>query len=171
MERSSNNINEAEFKKLLEALLSEKGTERKKARKALVANGKKSLPYLKEFIHHPKHFYRWEAMKTMEEIADPESIPIFIEALEDDESDIRWIAAQGLIKIGKLSLQPLLKAIVEKPDSIFVLSSAHHVLHDLKINEHLPSGFPVDKLLSVLKGSATKAEIELTAYEIMKQFG
>jgi len=116
MERSKNNINESEFKHLLESLLSDRGTERKKARKALVASGKKALHYLKELVHHPKHFYRWEALKTMEEIADPESIPVFIEALEDDESDIRWIAAQGLIKLGGLSLIPLLKAIVEKPD-------------------------------------------------------
>jgi len=43
-------------------------------------------------------------------------------------------------------------------------------VHDLKMNDHLPSGFPADKLLSVLKGSAGKAEVEMTAYELMKQF-
>ena len=165
-----NDINESEFRKLMGSLVSDKGTERKKARRALVANGKKSLPYLKEYVHHPKHVYRWEAVKTMEEIADPESIPIFLEALEDDESDIRWIAAKSLIKLGRLSLKPLLHAIVEKPDSILVLSGAHHVLHDLKMNDNLPSGFPVDELLSVLKGAATKAEVKLTAYELIKKF-
>ncbi len=42
------------------------------------------------------------------------AIPLFIRALEDEQSGVRWIAAKRLIKLGKLSVEPLLKAKIEK---------------------------------------------------------
>lgn len=80
-----------------------------------------------ELLSLPKHIYRWEAIKTKEEIADPVSIPFFIQALEDDKSDVRWIAAKGLIKLDKHSIKPLLIILEHRSDLVFILESAHHV--------------------------------------------
>jgi len=113
----------------------------KKAREELVAKGKNIVDFLMELLNNPKHIYRWEALKTMEEIGDPISIPMFIKALEDDESDVRWIAAEGLIKLGMKSIKPLLKTLIEKSGSIFVLAGIHHVFYDLKKNRRTSGRF------------------------------
>ncbi|MCB0752504.1 MAG: HEAT repeat domain-containing protein [Ignavibacteriae bacterium] len=167
MDMKINNSKDLEIKNLLENLVSENGVERKSARKNLVKKGPVVIDFLMEHIHHPKHLYRWEALKTMEEIADPVSVPLFIEALEDDESDIRWIAAEGLIKIGSESINPLLKTLTKKTDSIFILAGAHHVFHDLNKKNSLPKDFPIDNFLSNIKKSESDEAIKLLAFQIL----
>ena len=167
MDKTIRNPEDLEIQHLLKTLRSKNGMERKKARQKLIAKGKNMIDFLTELLSHPKHIYRWEALKTMEEIGDPISIPFFIQALEDDESDVRWIAAEGLIKLGMKSIQPLLKTLIEKSNSIFILAGIHHVFYDLKKIEELPAGFPIDKLLSALKDPEYSENIKPMAYELL----
>ena len=74
--------------------------------------------------------------------------------MEDDKVDVRWIAEKGLIKLGMLSVKPLLKVLIRKSDSVFILAGAHHIFYDLRENKVTPADFAVDKLLSVLKNTA-----------------
>jgi hypothetical protein len=111
--------------------------------------------------------YRWEILKTLQQISDSSSIPIFIEALEDEESDIRWVAAEGLIKLGAESINPLLKALVKDSDSVFLCAGAHHVFHDLKKKNMLPVGFHADKLLTALKNPGWSGNVKTTAYKML----
>lgn len=167
MDKTINNSKDSELQQLIKILGSDNGLEREKARKALVAKGKDSLDYLMELLSNPRHICRWEAVKAMEEIADPDSIPMFIQALEDDKSDVRWIAAEGLIRVGFQAVKPLLKALIEKSDSVFVLEGAHHVFFDLKEKRELPDGFPVDNLLSTLKNPEWVESVKPLVYEIL----
>jgi HEAT repeat protein len=167
MNKSISNSKDSEMHQLIIKLGGDDGMERQKARKALVAKGKNSIDFLMELLSHPKHIYRWEAVKTLEEISDPLSIPLFIEALEDDKSDVRWIAAKGLIKLGVLSVKPLLKILMEKSDSVFILAGAHHVFFDLNEIGLLPADFPVDKLLSALKNPEWVESVKPLAYKLL----
>ena len=158
---------ESEMHELIVKLGSDDGMERQSAREALVAIGRDSVDFLMELLSHPKHIYRWEAVKTMEEIGDPVSIPLFIRALEDDKSDVRWLAAKGLIKLGKHSIKPLLKILEQKSDCVFILEGAHHVFYDLREKKMLPEGFPADKLLSALKNPEWVESVQPLVYEIL----
>ncbi len=156
-----------EIQQLIKTLGSKNGMERKEARAKLVAKGKTTIDFLVELVSHPQHVCRWEALKTMAEIGDPISIPLFIQALEDDESDIRWLAAEGLIKLGVQSIKPLLKTLIEKSDSVFLLAGTHHIFYDLKKTEKLPAGFPANKLLSALKNPGWIESVKPMAYELL----
>jgi len=168
MENNSKKIKKSELQELIIKLGSDNGLERQKARKAFVKMGMDSIDFLMELLSHPKHIYRWEAVKTLEEIGDPVSIPLLIQAMEDDKSDVRWIAANGLIKLGKHSIKPLLKILETKSDSVFVLEGAHHVFFELRENKMLPKGFPINKLLSALKNPEWVESVKPIAYEILK---
>lgn len=170
MENINKGMKNSEMKELIVQLGGNNGIEREKARKALVKIGRDSLDFLMELLSHPKHIYRWEAVKTLEEIGDPVSIPLFIQALEDDKGDVRWIAAKGLIKLGKASIVPLLKVLEEKSDSVFVLGGAHHVFFDLRENKVLPKGFPIDKLLSCLRTPDYLDSVKPLVYEILNKY-
>lgn len=169
MESKNKKIKDADIKKLVGKLGSSNGLDRQKARKEMVKQGKKVVDYLEELLSHPKHVYRWEAVKTLEEIEDPAAIPLLILALEDDKSDVRWIAAKGLIKLGKQSIVPVLEALEKKSDSVFVLEGAHHVFFDLKENNELPKGFPAKKLLSVLKNPEWAESVKPYVYELLNK--
>lgn len=96
------------------------------ARKQLVDMGKQILPQLNKLLTSKNPRLRREATKIIELIGAAESIPTFIELLDDDEGSIRWIAAEGLVHIGRESIVPLLNRIVEKGDDNYLKQGARH---------------------------------------------
>jgi len=123
---------DAEIKKLINALTGENGIERQKARHKLVKMGPPAIDYLIELQYSPNHKARWEAMKAIGQIADPESIPILINSLEDEKFDVRWLAAEGLIEIGNTVVKPLVNNFLENVDSEYLQEGVHHVLKELQ---------------------------------------
>lgn len=122
---------EKEISSLVEKFYSENGKERKEAREELVKIGRPAIDYLEELEHSDEQIVRWEAIKTLSEIADPIATPIFVNALEDDDSEIRWLAAEGIINIGQPALEELFVALINNPDSMELRKGAHHVLRKL----------------------------------------
>jgi HEAT repeat protein len=101
------------------------------ARSMLVGMGINILPYLQKLLKTENVLLRMESAKIVELIADRRSIPFLINLLDDKEFEIRWIAAEGLIKIGRLSILPLLKSIRDGKSSLIHNKGAHHVLLSL----------------------------------------
>lgn len=104
------------------------------ARSTLVRMGKTIIPQLHKLLESENGFLRTETAKIVELIANRRSIPILISLLDDKEFEIRWIAAEGLIKIGRRSILPLLKSVRDGKSSYFLNQGAHHVLVSL-LNE------------------------------------
>jgi hypothetical protein len=118
--------------RLIKGSLDTKNVSRKlSSRNALVKMGKRILPQLLKLSVSENVLIRMEAVKIIELIADRRSIPEFIRLLDDPEFDIRWIAAEGLIKIGRQSIRPLIKAVRDNENSIILNEGAHHVLISL----------------------------------------
>jgi HEAT repeat protein len=106
-----------------------------RAKEALIEEGKAILPVMHKLLKSDSSLIRKEAIKVVERIAHPTSIAPVIEALEDRESDIRWIAAETLIRIGRKSIKPLLKALVKNGNSYLLRQGAHHILKKLITDE------------------------------------
>jgi HEAT repeat protein len=102
-----------------------------KAQDELAAMGKEILPVMYTLMNSNSAILRKEAAKIMKLIADRTSIPVAIGMLEDSFGDIRWIAAETLIRIGRRSIRPLLKTIYKNSQSYFLREGAHHVLSEL----------------------------------------
>ena len=107
------------------------GMKRQDARRRLVAMGKSTVPFLTELLEDAHEQTRWEAAKALGAIADPEASPVLTSALEDEEFDVRWLAAEGLIRLGRDGLPPLLRALAERPNSVWLREGAHHILTSL----------------------------------------
>jgi HEAT repeat protein len=132
--RSHDQGNKADMKSiksLIADLASEDGVARVKARKSLVDIGHTAVGPLVEALASRQEWVRWEATKTLAQIGDPSATQALIGALHDKTFDVRWLAAEGLIHIGDRSIKPLLKTLVEHPDSLWIREGVHHVLHDL----------------------------------------
>ena len=117
-----------EIKALIPQLSDKNGDTREKARLALVGKGKEATVPLTEILTAQDQQTRWEAAKALGAIADPSSIPALIKTLEDNIFDIRWLAAQALIAIGTDSIEPLLEALSQSSDELFLREEAHHVI-------------------------------------------
>jgi len=116
---------------LINTLSSHKDRAREGARHTLVAMGKAAVPSLIKALKNKSALMKWEAAKALEEIGDPETAPVLVGALEDDNFDVRWLAAEGLIKMNIRGLKPLLEALELRGDSVLLREGAHHVFHDL----------------------------------------
>jgi hypothetical protein len=104
------------------------------SRRTLVKMGKKILPQMHKLLKSGDVLIRMEAAKISELIANRMSISVFIDLLDDTEFDIRWIEAEGLIKIGRRSKRTILKSVRDGNNSIILIEGAHHVLISL-LNE------------------------------------
>lgn len=98
------------------------------ARRGLISMGKNILPYMYKLLASKDYTLRREAGKIIELIPDKRSIPVLLNLLsDDDESGMRWIASEGLVKIGRDSIVPLLKALVKCNSTYYIEQAAHHV--------------------------------------------
>jgi HEAT repeats len=116
---------------LMGDLCSKHPVERWRARMALVDIGEPATPMLIEALESLDQCTRWEAAKTLIDIRDPRAAQAMVEALEDRSFGIRWLAAEGLIRLGRQGLGPLMEALVERSDSVLLREGAHHVLRVL----------------------------------------
>jgi HEAT repeat protein len=102
------------------------------ARNKLVIMGRPILSQLYKLLALEDNVIRCEVAKVIELIGEKESVPVLIELLEDSDSGIRWIAANGLINIGRESIMPVLKSIINKKNETYFLRlGAHHILTEL----------------------------------------
>jgi len=108
---------------------------RTKARKDLMKKGSGILPVMHKLINSDHKIIRKEAMKMIELIPDESSTNYAIAMLEDEESEIRWIAAEALIEIGRSTIRPLLKTLQSDAGSLNLRQGAHHVLYKLLVDE------------------------------------
>jgi HEAT repeat protein len=117
--------------KLIAALADGDWVTRQRARESLVEIGKPAVAPLTEALAESNERVRWEAANALSEISDPTAAPALVKALEDNSFGVRWLAAEGLISLGREGLSPLLEALVEHPESAWLRQGAHHVLRIL----------------------------------------
>jgi HEAT repeat protein len=135
---------------------------RRKARGALVAMGEPAVPSLIQLLSHRRPHVRWEAAKALCGIADPIAASALVNALDDRDGDVRWLAAQGLAALGREGLQPLLAALLQRAQSCSFCESAHHVCHTLVKRKKL--GPILRPLLAALKESELEVAVPPAAY-------
>lgn len=124
------NEGEVNVKQLIDKLRSENAGERLRAREQIVASGDSAVECLLELLGEQQHA-RWEAAKALAGIAHPSAAPALVERLDDENSDVAWVAAEALIVIGESGLEVLVRKLVVGPTAKQFYKGAHHVLHDL----------------------------------------
>jgi ABC-type molybdenum transport system ATPase subunit/photorepair protein PhrA len=153
------------IKSLVADLGSQDGQVRVRARKSLVAIGGQAVKPLVKALASKKEWVRWEAAKTLGQIGDPAAVQALVKALEDKMFDVRWLAAEGLISTGREALVPLLRALIENPDSLWLKEGVHHVLHDLDKGDLTELLQPV---IIALEGFEPSVEAPLIAETALK---
>jgi HEAT repeat protein len=153
---------EPRIRSLLDNLASRDPVVREKARWSLVVVGKPAVPSLIPLLSHRKVHIRWETAKTLCDIADPIAAIALVNALDDSEGDVRWLAAEGLAALGCDGLQPLLAALLERAQSTWFCEGAHHVCHALANKKKL--GTILRPVLAALEHAEPAIGVPLAAY-------
>ncbi len=117
---------------LIAYLGDEHGLTRQRARLMLVHLGEVSVPPLLEALRSDNVDVRFEAVKALGDLSDPRAAPALVDALFDQDTGVRWSAMEGLIKMGRLSLLPLLERFTKNFDSARLREGVRHILHVFK---------------------------------------
>lgn len=107
------------------------------AKNQLENQGTQILPVMHVLTNSNSAVIRKEALKIIKQVGNQDSISSAIRLLEDIDGDIRWIAAETLIHIGRASIRPLLKELLKNHEAYFLREGTHHVLTAL-IRDHDP---------------------------------
>ena len=90
---------------------------RERARETLVAIGKPVVPALIQMLSYRRPLARWEAAKALCGIADPLAATALVNALDDEDDEVRWVAAEGVAALGGYGLAALLAELLERARS------------------------------------------------------
>jgi hypothetical protein len=101
------------------------------AKNSLIYLGNSILPQLNSLLNSDNYELRIIAAKIIQQIKSEESIDTFLSLITDEDSSIRWIAAKGLVSIGRVTIVPLLKKIMKLNGSDYLKWGAHYVLVNL----------------------------------------
>jgi HEAT repeat protein len=156
------------IEELIKQLSNRDGVERQKARDALVKIGRPAVLLLSGLVENPNHHVRWEATKALGEIGDPAAAPALVTALNSDEDDIRWLAADGLVSLGLDGVGPLLQELIVNSGSCQLREGAHHVVRELVRRGHKQLLAPI---LDALSGPAAEDTVPVAAEKALEQLG
>jgi HEAT repeat protein len=134
------------------------------ARERLIEMGSPAVPSLINALDHREAHVRWEAAKTLGEIADPVAASSLVAHLEDRDIDVRWVSAMALVNLGPAVLPCLARALLNRDDAEWLREGAHHVCYYLK-KKH--SDELAAALLSALDTQEPELAIPSVAYEIL----
>jgi HEAT repeat protein len=156
------------LKSLMGMLENKDGLIRQKARIALVEMGDSAVIPLSEALTHSKlDQTRWAAAKALGEIVDVRSIPALVNALDDKDTDVAWLAGVALKKFEKAAWKILLQKLIESGvDSVRLRNGTRHVFSGQK-----EEGFNdlLEELMTALEDTALPESSAIVATEILKQ--
>jgi hypothetical protein len=112
---------------------------------------------------------RWEAAKALGAMGDVRAIPSLVQALEDSDDGVAWLAAEGLKQFNKAAWPALFHALIERgADSAQLRHGAHHVLR-----EQREDGFNalLETLRKALEAVTVPVRTPIAAHNILKKMG
>lgn len=98
---------------LIEALGSTDALHREAARRKLIDGGAQIVEHLAAYVNDHRPIVRWEVLKVLLEIESPAAVALLIRMLADDNSSIRWAAAEKLAAVPATALPLLIKILAE----------------------------------------------------------
>ncbi len=155
---------EPAMESLVERLTSTQADVREEARRNLIARGRDAIKPLVALLPSPDAQTRWEVAKALGEIHHPDASTALASCLADEHRDVRWVAAEGLVAIGRVALEPVLEELIAHADSVWVRTGAEHILRAQA------GDYPcVQPVLKALTGRAPLFEVPVTAFEALKE--
>ena len=129
--------------------MSDDGTVRTRARETLALMGEPAAEAARELLSSPKMRVRWEAAKLLAAMVDPSSVAAFVRLLDDPFAEVRWLAGDGLIRLGPRSVAPVLESLLELSVPLEHRRTARRVLRRLSSDNGVLSKIvgPVIKVL------------------------
>jgi HEAT repeats len=96
---------------------------------SLVRLGSLAVPSLIQKSKSSSAHIRWNCIRALGEIHDRRALPVLVDALQDSDHSVAWMAAKGLAQFGKDSLKPVLELLMGASMTPWLAETASYVLN------------------------------------------
>ncbi len=96
---------------------------------SLVKLGSLAVPALISKSKSSSAHIRWNCARALGEIHDRRALPVLVDALQDDDHSVAWMAAKGLAQFGKDGLKPVLELLIGASMTPWLAETASYVLN------------------------------------------
>jgi HEAT repeat protein len=152
------------LRKNIDKLGSKNGLQRLQARSAMIALGESAIDIFAELVMHPNWIVRREAVKALSQMKTNITAPVLIYALEDEYASIRWVAAEGLIALGKQGLLVLMQRLCSQKLSVNLSQVAHHVVKEISKRQSM---IETEELLANLENPSRYYMVPVNARNVL----
>lgn len=94
---------------------------------SLVRLGSLAVPALIQKSKSSSAHIRWNCVRGLGEIHDLRALPVLVDALQDNDHSVAWMAAKGLAQFGRNSLEPVLKLLMSASMTPWLAETASYV--------------------------------------------
>lgn len=95
---------------------------------ALVNLGHVAVPVLLDFAQSKSGWLRWHSIRALGAIRDLRALPLLVNALQDADHSVAWMAAKSLVPFGRRSVEPVLRMLTTTEMTPWVVETASYVL-------------------------------------------
>ena len=115
-------------------------------------------------LKDPDRHVRWQAARTLSETPVVTAAPALVEAMNDEDFGVVWLAAEALTKLGSAALEPLLQAMVEGHETLWCRQGAYRIIRALVDTVSRPDLKPV---LHALESAEPDVTTPVAAHEAL----
>jgi hypothetical protein len=88
-----------------------------------------------------------------------------VSVLNDENMEVRWVAAEALISLKENCLIPLLHSLKDNFNSLYLRESAHHILYALRNDDVLDED--TQKVLNALRLYEPGISVAVAAHKVL----
>lgn len=96
---------------------------------ALLTLGHVAVPALLDLTQSPSAWMRWQSIRALSKIHDPRVLLVLVNALQDADHSVAWMAARGLVPFGQDGIEPVLHLLTTAQMTPWIVETASYVLH------------------------------------------
>lgn len=135
---------------------------------ALVNLGNVAVPALLDFAHSNSSWMRWHSIRALGAIRDPRALPVLVNALQDSDHGVAWMAAKGLAPLGRECIEPVLHMLSTAQMTPWIVETASYVLQ-AQIHAHKELKPFLDPLLQHMHEAAYRSGTGYAALKAQEQ--
>jgi hypothetical protein len=135
---------------------------------SLVRLGSLAVPALIQKGRSSSAHIRWNCARALGEIHDLRALPVLVDALQDNDHSVAWMAAKGLVQFGRDSLKPVLELLMSASMTPWLAETASYVLTSYA-HRNAQAKKILDPLIRRMRESGFRVGTAVAAQKALKQ--
>lgn len=127
-----------------------------------------AIPVLLDFARSKSGWMRWHSIRALGAIRDPRALPLLVNALQDEDHSVAWMAAKSLVPFGRKSIEPVLRMLTTTRMTPWVVETSSYVLH-AQCRAHYDLKPYLDPLLQHMHQAGYRATTAYAAQKVLEQ--